>query len=454
MKQIVFFVFLHFCCSSIYPQGKGVRYKFIEEDKTWEYTFSQNDKYFYWFSGDTIIDGKNYKKVSCRKNDDEGIYYGACREIGGEVFIRYDNADNDYLLYDFSFRERMISDCKEEYNTQEYESQIIINNQARRLFNVQECYYEGEIEHDGVLVSDYICPKCHSYTIEGIGHISIPFTRGSICGNSNLKVKKGNTLLFDGSSFSEYKRTNNTDNFFSPFLEDGRHWFVAEKNENDNFHIFCYKINGKDTKNGKEYFRLYRLDIAYISSAQTEENYAEHFANIREDDGKLFFDDLKNNNGELCTINLNRFKQLDLWDRNVPYSDLFPDSYVEENEMQQDNGRVFRQQVIRKDCEDGYVGREYVREGVGAMHFPFLPMIASSDKEEADMPVLLLCIGADGTVYYEADHNSELWQELIATGINSQTYKKRKGTTYDLQGRRVKQKDKGLYIKDGKKILL
>lgn len=439
----------------LYAQNCGVEFNFIEEGKTWEYT-SGEDVFFYSFSGDTIIDGKKYKKVCCRKNDGILSYFGACRELGGEVFIRFENAEKDYLLYDFSFPERMISNRKEESNSQEYEGHITLNGQKRRIFAVQECYYQGEIEYQGEIVSDYLCPNCHTYTIEGIGHVGIPFTRGGICNNTHMKVRKGNNLIFDADLFNEYKRTYDTDVFFSSFLKDNKYWYVAEKFDDGNYILVLYSINGKINKNGTDYFKLYRSEIRDINDTGREESDKKYVANIREDDGKLYYEDIVSGKEEIKYIDLNSFYNLDLFCKIVPYSDIFPDSYVEENEMQEEDGRVFRQQVIRRDGEDGYVARDYIRESVGGLHFPFRPTLASNADEEKNLPVLLLCQGADGTVYYEADHNSELWQKLmVATSLESivkRPENKGKGI-YDLQGRRVSKLERGIYIQDGRKVI-
>ena len=429
---------------------------FIEEGKVWTY----KDKYktiTFSFGGDTIIDEQTFTKV-IKKENELSTYFGACREIGGEVFMRFPQKEKDELLYDFSFPERMIYDRENEKCRSEIDGEYMVNGINRRLFNIYETWksyveYPDDYER-GEDDPDYVwrASMCPGSAIEGIGSAGMPFIYCSSCDDKTfLTVTVNGKEIYNGNLFETYffeTTSINTRKFFTTFIQDYKCWYVAEQNIGGKRKFVKYVIQGDTIINSKNYKKLYRNELG----ASQEDTY---YAALFEEQGKLYRIDAGEASDKWYKVlDLNQAvscERFSLYFKD--YEKLIPDSYVEENEMQQDNSRVFRQQVIRKNCENGYVGREYVREGVGALHFPFLPMIASSDEEEAVLPVLLLCEGADGTVYYEADHNSELWKQLVATGIDIQTSPKKSDRTYDLQGRQVKQKEKGLYIQNGKKVL-
>lgn len=465
-KQLLFFI-LGIFVNNIFAQEI---LPLLEEGKTWEYTDNLGVLYVYSIGNDTIINKLTYSKILI-ENGGEVSYYGACRELGGEVFIRRANSDKDELLYDFSFPERMILDADDETCRSEFLGSVLIEEKMRKVFahsaswrskiEYPEDYEREEGDEDYV----WMAPLCYSYALEGIGILGMPFRSSSQCDIENLTVKLNGELIFSGKDSADKILAQDMDEysytFFSPILEDEKCWYVAELNNSGERILTEYKIDGKTEIYDKECFALYRKEMESATSSST--NKTQYYAALYENDGVI------NILSEDCTSEYSRtvsdVKVIDL-KQGVPsktkevifdfYNKLIHGSYVEENEMQEEDGRVFRQQVIRRDGEDGYVARDYIRESVGGLHFPFRPTLASNADEEKNLPVLLLCQGADGTVYYEADHNSELWQKLmVATsleGIVKRPENKGKGK-YDLQGRRVSKPERGIYIQDGRKVI-
>lgn len=83
-------------------------YPLVSEGKTWEITHvgtlpSQQDKWLYRMSGDTIINGTGYKKLY-QENKQGVVYYRAMREEGRRVYCIPRDSREEHLLFDFGLQ--------------------------------------------------------------------------------------------------------------------------------------------------------------------------------------------------------------------------------------------------------------------------------------------------------------------------------------------------------------
>ncbi|UKK53823.1 hypothetical protein [Prevotella sp. E2-28] len=126
---------LSFCIKKAVAQEQTHEYiPFVEEGKVWycgychpydDFPATDEDPSglgidcVFTMSGDTLIDGRDYKKVYCQfeeyYSDKELHYYCAVREADYQVFIIENKATEEKLLYDFSRPDESISLTHDKY---------------------------------------------------------------------------------------------------------------------------------------------------------------------------------------------------------------------------------------------------------------------------------------------------------------------------------------------------
>ena len=79
---------------------------FVKEGKVWKCLQPADGSVCnYSIEGDTVINGRKYKKVLCRDrfdyHDDASHYFAAVREEGGLVFVLNAGQEQEYMLYNF-----------------------------------------------------------------------------------------------------------------------------------------------------------------------------------------------------------------------------------------------------------------------------------------------------------------------------------------------------------------
>ena len=172
--------------SKAMAQVEGGYVPFVEEGKTWycgyEHPYANLpltpedpegegiDCIFTMF-GDTLVNGKDYKKVYCLfeeyYGDKEQHYYCGVREEARRVFIMEEKATEEKLIYDFSRPKEMITLNYDDYRfarSKGVHRHDFLPGQLE--YNVYKFTEDGEV--------DYINDS--SSWIDGVGdHLSYPF---------------------------------------------------------------------------------------------------------------------------------------------------------------------------------------------------------------------------------------------------------------------------------------
>ena len=105
-RYYIIILFFSFLPLSIIAQNDY--YPLVSEGKTWEIAHvgmlpSQQEEWFFMLSGDTIINGVNYKKLY-QENNQGAVYYRAMREEGRKVYCIPRDSQEEHLLFDFGLQ--------------------------------------------------------------------------------------------------------------------------------------------------------------------------------------------------------------------------------------------------------------------------------------------------------------------------------------------------------------
>ena len=103
-----FHIIILFLCLPLSIIAQNDYYPLVSEGKTWEIAHvgmlpSQQEKWFFMLSGDTIINGVNYKKLY-QENNQGAVYYRAMREEGRKVYCIPRDSQEEHLLFDFGMQ--------------------------------------------------------------------------------------------------------------------------------------------------------------------------------------------------------------------------------------------------------------------------------------------------------------------------------------------------------------
>ena len=151
--------------------------KYLADDACWTY-FEGVYRYQTYLNGDTILNGKTYKKVFNRLSDIEGFrsfpnnivqgYVGAIRESSGKVFANIDNQNQqfgEFLLYDFTVNKgdtihRALNNGSELSVTRvvyQIDTIVLLNGEKRKKIfnNYTNPWFEGMGSPDGLLWPAY-----------------------------------------------------------------------------------------------------------------------------------------------------------------------------------------------------------------------------------------------------------------------------------------------------------
>ena len=147
MKKILYYFIVMTC--SIHSAFVYAQYTYrplVEEGKTWKYTPSTYTKEFsdcpypdcfFTISGDTIINGTDYKKmyIKCERamEDDNPVYLLAIRESNKTVYVLSNLMEEERILYDFNFS---VNDSIKLYGFEEMMCQLDVDN-----INTQNQYH-------------------------------------------------------------------------------------------------------------------------------------------------------------------------------------------------------------------------------------------------------------------------------------------------------------------------
>ena len=106
--NIKFHIILLFLCLPLSIIAQNDYYPLVSEGKTWEFAHvgmlpSQQEKWLFMLSSDTIINGVNYKKLY-QENNQGAVYYRAMREEGRKVYCIPRDSQEEHLLFDFGMQ--------------------------------------------------------------------------------------------------------------------------------------------------------------------------------------------------------------------------------------------------------------------------------------------------------------------------------------------------------------
>lgn len=239
----------------------------------------------YTILGDTLIDNKSYYKMY-REVDNKNTYYAAYREDGLKVFARFPLINEDIIVADFEYSGLYDPDGYGDnvsYSAvEEYVDYIEINGIKYR----RHTYYEDNKENKLVI------------GVEGIGYTKYGLQYPSIYGPEpdclcDYKVftscEMNGECIFTNEDF--YKEAVAQEHEYIPFVEEGKVWYCGYNHPGVTFHataedpsakgIDCiFTMQGDTVINGKTYKKVYCQFKEYYGDenqhyycAVREENY-------------------------------------------------------------------------------------------------------------------------------------------------------------------------------------
>ncbi|MBQ8866290.1 MAG: hypothetical protein IJ013_01015 [Bacteroidaceae bacterium] len=152
-------------------KNKSAIQSFVNESKVWhckkwKQAFSGQEDRYYYFQGDTVINGISAKKMYLKfsKESDKGNYEVALYEDGQKVYGCYPGEKGFSLFYDFGAK-------KGEEVTTAYGTYIVED--------VKEIVVEGETLRVLHLLQDFVHEKYQFTWVEGVGGESAPYDSGA-----------------------------------------------------------------------------------------------------------------------------------------------------------------------------------------------------------------------------------------------------------------------------------
>lgn len=210
MKKLLSIIMIMMVSSSLYAINKN---KFIENYKTWECK-ANNDQYSYVISGDTTINGEQYSKLYCsyyRKYKDlNNHYFAAIRQQGDSIYIYYNNAKSEILLYNFNMHEPI--------NVGGWQISLFSGLTSITVGTREYCFQKVTMS-DGDLM-----PTTLFYQLVNIGFKGDPFDI-SEWGDGDISLERvtvNDFVLFDRNEFENILLT--TDFKYVPLVREGVQW--------------------------------------------------------------------------------------------------------------------------------------------------------------------------------------------------------------------------------------
>ena len=282
--------------------AQDVYHTFLEEGKTWTYSYSNMLGNTYDITrvvdGDTIIGGLAYKKIYDKIGEN---YQYALREDGKQVYIVHDHYETPQLLYDFSKdKGDIITKETDEKSGLVSEMRVIgvdtidIDGLKIRRLQIWKEVYNIQDPFDWEKV---VIPwQGAFYWIEGVGSECLLETSFREPGNYyNLK-----SCQINGRTYSQQEllqEPSKPQNDYITFVEKEKQWHVVRSDYNSDspiVHYENYMLNEEVVKNGKTYLKMYRteddLTVVYDAGLLREENHKLYIYDADMQEEHLLFD--------------------------------------------------------------------------------------------------------------------------------------------------------------------
>lgn len=406
--------------------------------------------------GDTTVNDIKCKKVYQQDNISGNKRLAAFGfQTGTKVYCYYPDSTTPELLYDFGLGKG---------------DKFLFSNEIACIVENTDyvSFYEKNLKRWHIM--DNSTKDDMGYWIENIGSIKGPLSPLALPGNyyqlNYCMVDE--TIIFKSSLAKDVVQeismlSNNTSWIYS-------YDFDYDENRNNGHSNSTYGISfsviGEKNIKGKTYKKLYVVALRYASHStrSTDNGDANYALALREESGKVLVDydeyinylrkEFANNNiipkGDSLFIPYHKTQEgeLVLYDFNMQIGDKY--SHIE---GYQDISVVDIKQIVFDDGKNRKLftlsnGAKII-EGIGCINscgllFDYLnPRKPSYNNDKQHFAYL--------AHFYKDDFYIE--QEDIITNIHTIKFTCEKSSSYyyDLQGRKVKNPKKGLYIKDGKR---
>ena len=260
----------------------------VREGAEWGYfigdTAEEVDFYRLRLSGEEEINGNIYKKcwcyTDCEFDESTAVLYGYLREEDKRVYVLYQNAGSEYLLYDFNLQEGDEYGQHPWFNgavTLPIESvdYVLTTEGLRKRYFVGSnvCYIEG-IGIVGTHLGDMLRPNDYPYVENA---------------TFNYEKNQGNNVVYQQTD-NEIGFTDPCINYgasyeYTPLVEDGKVWHYTESwgwlAVIDNARV---AMRGQDVINGKVYTKCW----LYYDHCEFSEDDAMLLCYMREEDKRVY----------------------------------------------------------------------------------------------------------------------------------------------------------------------
>lgn len=395
---------------------------FLQDGKKWNYFWNAYKPFSYYYSfflsGDTIVGNRSCKKLYRQvEGEDASLYAVLFENVNGVVStVRADGSLE--LLYDFSMK--VGSKVSKRTSYFDYDYTVIKKD------TIKSC---GRQYKRLVLEADFN-PARHVVWTEKIGgdmysivHNGLEILQGDYSILLNCEVD-GETIYCT----HEYK---------SPLLADGKVWTYRRGSASAGYEYMRQTVEG-DTLIGTQTWKKVFVESPLGTGMRYEKAMREDSLKVFElaDDGqeKLFLD-----------FGARYYEQFPIDDSGSACAEVIPTFQGPPTYC-----GVERQQVILALKKDGIgYAYSYWTEAIGGcgIYKPF----TWNDDDSPDWE-LFTCYESGECIYRLTGDESQDPYELTVEEVRQPTGTA--GGTYTLSGQRVASPRKGIYVRDGKKVLL
>ena len=409
---------------------------FVKEGKTWNMWGSldwndANHNFQYLMQGDTIIGGEVLKKVHLvdefHFHDNDLHYIGAVKESDKQVYITYDGKDTPILLYDFNLKQSSLISYGEN-DTFKVDGVYLyqVNSILRYEQYLFKQYPPGPLEVIPISYTNY----------EGIGCVMNldPFHLASFSGNEIVSCYEDGTCIYYSRELGSFYHVEPT---YAPLLKYRRSWISQDAASGKD--IILTAVGDTIFAKGQlRYFDYLYRKVYCVDRQKYGDEELHYYGAMREEGKKVYLiPDGKRQEDRvlLFDFGLMTGEQVEIDGCTVKVVET--DSVVSE-------GRKYHRLTLHKIVRGKDTGITcHWTEGIGSDSGLLQPLPWGDTNKSG------LVVNDDNSRIYDSNG--------IATTIGKQTIRKSPSSSQiiDLQGRRiVGQPRKGLYIQNGRKVMV